>query len=122
MSKRVYEIARERSLGTKEVMDRLKDAGVEVTNHFAVVDDPVYDRVFGDGGSAQPEVPVAAEAPGGAGGTENGPQTAQPSVPHAQPRAAPRAGGRPGRPGRAGQPTPARGGARAARGPAAGAA
>jgi hypothetical protein len=34
MSKRVYEIARERSLETREVMDRLKDAGVEVTNHF----------------------------------------------------------------------------------------
>jgi translation initiation factor IF-2 len=49
MSKRVYEIARERSLETKEVMDRLKDAGVEVKNHFAVVEEPVYDRVFGDG-------------------------------------------------------------------------
>ncbi|MBA3471976.1 MAG: translation initiation factor IF-2 N-terminal domain-containing protein, partial [Rubrobacter sp.] len=43
MSKRVYEIARERSLETKEVMDRLRDAGVEVKNHFAVVDDPVVD-------------------------------------------------------------------------------
>jgi translation initiation factor IF-2 len=94
MSKRVYEIARERSLGTKEVMDRLKDAGVEVTNHFAVVDDPVYDRVFGDGGSAQPEVPVEAEAPGGAGGTDNGQQTAEASVPPAERREEPRKGGR----------------------------
>ncbi len=94
MSKRVYEIARERSLGTKEVMDRLKDAGVEVTNHFAVVDDPVYDRVFGDGGSAQPEVPVEAEAPGGAGGTDNGQQTAEASVPPAERREESRKGGR----------------------------
>ena len=94
MSKRVYEIARERSLGTKEVMDRLKDAGVEVTNHFAVVDDPVYDRVFGDGGSAQPEVPVEAEAPGGAGGTDNGQQTAEASVAPAERREESRKGGR----------------------------
>src|SRR5918998_1132540 len=91
MSKRVYEIARERSLGTKEVMDRLKDAGVEVTNHFAVVDDPVYNRVFGDGGSAQPEVPVEAEA---AGGTGNGQQTADASVAPAERREESRKGGR----------------------------
>ncbi|MBX6762435.1 MAG: translation initiation factor IF-2 [Rubrobacteraceae bacterium] len=48
MSKRVYEIARELSLDTKEVMGRLNDAGVEVKNHFAAVEDPVYERVFGD--------------------------------------------------------------------------
>ena len=94
MSKRVYEIARERSLGTKEVMDRLKDAGVEVTNHFAVVDDPVYDRVFGDGGSAQPEGSVEAEAPDGAGGTGNGQQTAEASVAPAERREEARKGGR----------------------------
>ncbi|HLL57117.1 MAG TPA: translation initiation factor IF-2 N-terminal domain-containing protein, partial [Rubrobacteraceae bacterium] len=94
MSKRVYEIARERSLGTKEVMDRLKDAGVEVTNHFAVVDDPVYDRVFGDGGSAQPEGSVEAEAPDGAGGTGNGQQTAEASVTPAERREEARKGGR----------------------------
>ena len=94
MSKRVYEIARERSLETKEVMDRLKDAGVEVTNHFAVVDDPVYDRVFGDGGSAQPETPVEAEALGGAGGTGNGQQTADASVAPAERREESRKGGR----------------------------
>ncbi len=53
MSKRVYEIARERSLETKEVMDRLKDAGVEVKNHFAVVEDPIYKRVFDNGQDGQ---------------------------------------------------------------------
>src|SRR5919199_1507344 len=53
MSKRVYEIARELSLGTKEVMERLREAGVEVNNHFATVDDPVYERVFGDGQDGQ---------------------------------------------------------------------
>ncbi len=94
MSKRVYEIARERSLETKEVIDRLKDAGVEVKNHFAVVDDPVYDRVFGDGGSDQPEVSVEAEASDGAGGTGNGQQTADASVAPAERREESRKGGR----------------------------
>ncbi|MDQ3966347.1 MAG: translation initiation factor IF-2 N-terminal domain-containing protein, partial [Actinomycetota bacterium] len=45
--KRVYEIARELSLGTKEVMERLKNAGVEVKNNFSTVEEPVYERVFG---------------------------------------------------------------------------
>jgi hypothetical protein len=49
MSKRVYEVAMELGLSTKEVMGRLNDAGVEVKSHFAVVEDPVYDKVFGDG-------------------------------------------------------------------------
>ncbi len=48
MSKRVYEIARELSLDTKEVMGRLNEAGVEVKNHFEAVEDPVYERVFGE--------------------------------------------------------------------------
>ena len=64
MGKRVYQIAREHDLGTKEVIKRLKDAGVEVKNHFAVVEDPVYDRVFGDGAA------TAAQARAGNGHTE----------------------------------------------------
>ena len=59
MAKRVYEIARELELGTKEVMGRLKDAGVEVKNHFAVVEAPVYERVFGD--DRETVVPVEAD-------------------------------------------------------------
>src|SRR5919199_1301633 len=69
MSKRVYEIARERSLGTKEVMNRLKDAGVEVKNHFAVVEDPVYERIFGDGQEElQPEAPIEEALDGATNG------------------------------------------------------
>ncbi len=49
MGKRVYEIARELSLETKEVMKRLREAGVEVNNHLATVDDSDYERVFGEG-------------------------------------------------------------------------
>ena len=63
MSKRVYEIARERSLETKEVMERLKDAGVEVKNHFAVVEDPIYKRVF-DNGQANATADGLAEGAG----------------------------------------------------------
>ena len=50
MSKRVYEIAREQSLENKEVIQRLKDAGVDVKSHSSSVEDNVYERVFGDGG------------------------------------------------------------------------
>jgi translation initiation factor IF-2 len=49
MSKRVYEIAREQSLDNKEVIKRLKDAGVDVKSHSSSVEDTVYERVFGDG-------------------------------------------------------------------------
>jgi translation initiation factor IF-2 len=66
MSKRVYEIARELNLGTKEVMERLKDAGVEVKNNFSTVEEPVYERVFVQNGRA------AAPAPPGADGAEDG--------------------------------------------------
>jgi Translation initiation factor IF-2, N-terminal region len=68
MSKRVYELARELDLSTKEVMGRLNDAGVEVKSHFAVVEDPVYERVFGEGSdgaapSARSEVQQAEASP-----------------------------------------------------------
>jgi translation initiation factor IF-2 len=49
MSKRVYEIAREQSLENKEVIQRLKDAGVDVKSHSSSVDETVYERVFGEG-------------------------------------------------------------------------
>jgi hypothetical protein len=35
MSKRVYEIAGELNLSTKEVTERLNDVGIEVKSHFA---------------------------------------------------------------------------------------
>src|SRR5215210_4761483 len=49
MSKRVYEIAREQSLESKEVIRLLKEAGVEVKSHSSSVEENVYERVFGDG-------------------------------------------------------------------------
>jgi translation initiation factor IF-2 len=49
MSKRVYEIARELDLESKEVISRLREAGVEVKSHSSSVEDPIYERVFGGG-------------------------------------------------------------------------
>ncbi len=47
MSKRVHEIAKELGLNSKEVIGRLKDAGVEVKSHASSVEASVYERVFG---------------------------------------------------------------------------
>src|SRR5918912_720465 len=49
MSIRVYEIAREQSLESKEVIQRLREAGVDVKSHSSSVEENVYERVFGDG-------------------------------------------------------------------------
>ena len=83
MGKRVYEIARELSLETKEVMDRLKEAGVEVKNHFAVVEEPVYDRVFGDGQNGRATAPAP---PPEAASAENG-RTEAATTPASEPAA-----------------------------------
>ena len=48
MGKRVYEIAKELDLSTKEVLGRLNEAGLEVESPLASVDDPLYERVFGN--------------------------------------------------------------------------
>ncbi len=65
MSRRVYEIAREQSLESKEVIQRLKDAGVEVKSHSSSVEDNAYERVFGagaNGGSPDGETPNSRTA------------------------------------------------------------
>src|SRR5918912_167643 len=60
MSRRVYELARELELDTKEVIGRLNEAGVEVKHHSASVEDPVYERVFGaDGQNGRSEAQEA---------------------------------------------------------------
>ena len=62
MSKRVYEIAREQSLESKEVIQRLKEAGVEVKSHSSSVEDNVYERVFGAGAETPNGRTAAQEA------------------------------------------------------------
>ena len=49
MSKRIYEIAREQSLESKQVIERFKEAGIEVKSHSSSVEDDVYEQVFGNG-------------------------------------------------------------------------
>jgi translation initiation factor IF-2 len=49
MSKRVHEIAKELGLNSKEVIGRLNEAGIEVNHHSATIEDPDFERVFGDG-------------------------------------------------------------------------
>jgi Translation initiation factor IF-2, N-terminal region len=63
MTKRVYEIARELGLSSKQVLDRLNDAGIETKSNLASVDDTVYRRVFGNGSdsSAQDSRPELQE-------------------------------------------------------------
>ena len=53
MSKRVYEIARELDLSTKEVIERLNAAGIEVNSPLGVVQDPLVERVFGEGSEGE---------------------------------------------------------------------
>src|SRR5918994_5835090 len=62
MSKRVYEIARELELESKEVISRLKEAGVEVKSHSSSVEDPVYERVFGANGRSEAQEAEVQEA------------------------------------------------------------
>ncbi|HET6687941.1 MAG TPA: translation initiation factor IF-2 [Rubrobacter sp.] len=80
MSKRVYEIAREQSLQSKEVIQRLKEAGVDVKSHSSSVEDNVYERVFGAGPSV--ETPngrsAAQEAEAPAEESISGPQQSRP--------------------------------------------
>ena len=79
MARRVYEIARELSLDTKEVLDRLNAAGVEVKNHLAAVEDPVYERVFGDEGNGQASAPVSPDTDGATNGRAEAPLVSEPA-------------------------------------------
>ncbi len=69
MSKRVHEIAKERGLPTKEVIEKLKAAGVSVKAASSSVDEATAARVLGngdapaaDGGTAPPAEAKAATA------------------------------------------------------------
>src|SRR5256885_791569 len=58
MAKRVHEIAKERGLPTKDVIEKLKAAGVNVKAASSSVDEATAARVLGNG-----EVPTATKAP-----------------------------------------------------------
>ena len=64
MSKRVHEIAKERGVPAKEVLEALRAAGVNVKAVSSSVDEATASRVFGNGGgAASPEPAAAAPAP-----------------------------------------------------------
>src|SRR5437588_450777 len=66
MTKRVHEIAKERGIAPKELLQRLQGAGVEVKAVSSSVDEAVATRVLGNGDSAAgptPDRASAAEAP-----------------------------------------------------------
>jgi translation initiation factor IF-2 len=60
MNKRVHEIAKERGLQAKDVLERLKAAGVEVKAVSSSVDEAVATRVLGNGDSAASAPPTSA--------------------------------------------------------------
>ena len=81
MNKRVHEIAKERGLAPKEVLARLRAAGIDVKASSSSVDVDIASRILANGGAdipksvdgaEAPEEPVSApageaEAPGGEG-------------------------------------------------------
>src|SRR5580704_13831058 len=74
-NKRVHEIAKERGLAAKDVLARLKAAGIDVKASSSSVDEDVASRVLANGGEARsdrsakadgaPEKATAADRPKG---------------------------------------------------------
>src|SRR5260221_7567491 len=85
MNKRVHEIAKERGLSSKDVLARLKAAGVDVKAASSNVDADVASKVLSDGGGATkaqaaPAATVSAPEP-----------NAEPSAPAQPAQGAPQA-------------------------------
>src|SRR5437764_5839777 len=57
MNKRVHEIAKERGMAPKELLQRLQGAGIEVKAVSSSVDEAVASRVLGNGDGAAPPAP-----------------------------------------------------------------
>ncbi len=60
MNKRVHEIAKERGLPAKEVLQKLKAAGIEVKAASSSVDEAVALRALGNGDSKPAQAPKKA--------------------------------------------------------------
>src|ERR1700744_4795560 len=91
MNKRVHEIAKERGLQPKEVLARLRAAGIDVKASSSSVDVDIASRILGNGNQNRPaappkaEPPTAAEAAKAAAGTVRAP-VADPRRGSAHPR------------------------------------
>ncbi len=86
MNKRVHEIAKERGLQPKEVLTRLRAAGIDVKASSSSVDVDLASRILGNGdrapaGPAKAEAPTAAQAAAAAAA-----QAAKAAAPVADPR------------------------------------
>ncbi len=86
MNKRVHEIAKERGLQPKEVLTRLRAAGVDVKASSSSVDVDIAKRILGNGdrgpsAPTKPEPPTAAQAAAAAAA-----QAAKAAAPVADPR------------------------------------
>src|SRR5438874_2281669 len=62
MNKRVHQIAKEHGLAAKEVLERLRAAGLSVKAVSSSVDEDVARRVLGDGDGNAATPPAAAQA------------------------------------------------------------
>ena len=110
MSKRVHEIAKERGLPPKEVLQRLQAAGLKVKAVSSSVDEADARRVLGDGnGAAQSQASAPAGAPGREQPRRDGAgERSQPAGGESRPdRGSSRPKARPVRP-RASRPSPGR--------------
>src|SRR5437588_9737452 len=106
MNKRVHEIAKERGLTSKELLERLRAAGVEVKAASSNVDEAVALKVLGNGdgaaaATAAAQAPAAAEptakaaqpaSDGGQAPTQPRPAAPVAAAPTSPPPAAPTAG------------------------------
>src|ERR1700722_19468213 len=87
MNKRVHEIAKQHGLPAKDVLARLKAAGLDVKASSSSVDEATAERVLGNGGSGGAKAPAAAKpstpakASGAAKPASAAKATAAPSAP-----------------------------------------
>src|SRR6478672_11008802 len=80
MSKRVHEIAKERGLPAKEVLETLRAAGINVKAVSSSVDEAAAAKALGNGGSRPAANAPAADAPAksGEGKSRDGKAAAKP--------------------------------------------
>src|SRR5690349_19654154 len=91
MSKRVHEIAKERGLPAKEVLEKLRAAGINVKAVSSSVDEDAAAKALGNGGSA----PTGANASPSRPARKSGDAKADAKAPAARPREAKAGDGKP---------------------------
>jgi translation initiation factor IF-2 len=87
--KRVHEIAKEQGLSTKELLEKLKAAGVEVKAAASSVDEALALKALGSGGAASNGAPAAPKAKANAKGSTATATVAPPASPPAKGTSAP---------------------------------